>query len=176
MTELEDVIAILPKLERPPGERIPDGLAQIEIDSIECRIGFQLPSLFRKWLMTTNGPCVGPGGIVGAKTPRELQNLESIYDLHPNWKINRWVPVAGDGCGNYYLLLANQRDVSPVVFVDVMKDSNKPTFIVGSNLWKFFLFLFLSELGESRWPFDREEVLKIDPQIASTPFLLPWNA
>jgi cell wall assembly regulator SMI1 len=126
--------------------------------------------------MTTNGPCVGPGGIVGVNTARELQNLESIYDLYPNWKAKRWIPVAGDGCGNYYVLVHGEHERTPVVFVDVMENSDEPAFVVASSLWQFLDFLFRKDLGMSRWPFDKTEVTETDAKILETDFVLPWNA
>lgn len=176
MIALDDVVAIFPELETPPGESIPPGLDEAEIQGVESRIGFKLPSSFRRWLMTTNGPCVGPGGIVGINTARELQNLESIYELYPNWKSNQWVPVAGDGTGNYYVLAQPEYDVEPVVFVDVTENADQPAFIVASSLWHFLNFLFRKDLGKSRWPFDKTEVLDCDAKILETEFVLPWNA
>lgn len=176
MITLEHVVSILTELEKPPGESIPSGLKQADVDGVESRIGFCLPDPFRKWLKTTNGPCVGPGGIVGVNTARELQNLESIYELYPNWKAKRWVPVAGDGCGNYYVLVHEVYDLQPVVFVDVMENSDEPAFIVASDLWHFLAFLFRKDMGKSRWPFDKEEVVEKDPKILKTKLLLPWNA
>ncbi|MCE2754248.1 MAG: SMI1/KNR4 family protein [Pirellula sp.] len=176
MIALEHVVAILPELEKPPGESIPSGLGQADVDGVESRIGFSLPGSFRTWLKTTNGPCVGPGGIVGVDTARELQNLESIYELYPKWKAKRWVPVAGDGCGNYYVLVHVEYDSEPVVFVDIIENPDEPAFIVASDLWHFLDFLFRKDMGKSRWPFDKAEVVERDPKILKTELMLPWNA
>jgi hypothetical protein len=176
MIALDDVVAILPELEKPPGESIPAGIEQTVLDGVETRLGFILPRSFRTWLMTTNGPCVGPGGIVGVNTARDLQNLESIYDLYPNWKAKRWVPVAGDGCGNYYVLVHGEYDSDPVVFVDVTENADEPAFVVASSLWHFLNFLFRKDLGRSHWPFDKAEVVSTDSKILETQFVLPWDA
>lgn len=176
MITLDDVVSLLPILEKPPGEGIPSGIHLADLDRLEQRIEFKLPSSFRSWLMTTNGPCVGPGGTVGIGTSRDLQDLESIYDLHPTWKAKKWVPIAGDGCGNYYVLIHGEYDVEPVVFVDVMENADEPAFVVASSLWHFLYFLFRKDLGKSRWPFDKAEVVASDPKILETGFELPWNA
>lgn len=176
MSALEDVVAMLPCLEKPPGEGIPPGLGQADLDAIENRIGFRLPNVFRTWLMITNGPCVGPGGVVGVNTVRKLQDLEAIYELYPNWKTKRWIPVAGDGCGNYYVLVYSEHELEPIVFVDVMENPDEPAFIAASDLWHFLDFLFRSEIGKSGWPFSEAEVVQRDPKIVETAFVLPWNA
>ena len=62
------------------------------------------------------------------------------------------------------------------MFVDVIESRDEPAFIVASNLWQFLAFLFRKDLGKSRWPFDKEEVVRSDPQILKTEFVLPWNA
>lgn len=176
MTKLDDVVSWLAKLELPPGERVPLGTVESDLDQAEERIGFKLPNSFRSWLTNTNGPCVGPGGIVGIGISRGLQDLESIYELYPNWRANRWVPVAGDGCGNYYVLISGEYDLVPVVFVDVIENADKPAFVVASNLYQFLVFLFRRDLGESRWPFDKNEVIGTDPKILELGIALPWDS
>jgi cell wall assembly regulator SMI1 len=176
MITIDDVVSLFPRLEKPPGETIPSGLLKDDLDRFEQRTEIELPSSFRSWLMTTNGPCVGPGGIVGIGTTRDLQDLECIYDLYPTWKEKGWIPIAGDGCGNYYVLTHGEYNIEPVVFVDVMENSDEPAFVVASSLWQFLDFLFRKDLGKSRWPFDEAEVVATDPNIIRTQFVLPWNA
>jgi cell wall assembly regulator SMI1 len=176
MITLDDVVLLLPSLEKPPEEAIPSGILKADLDRLEQRIELKLPSSFRAWLMTTNGPCVGPGGIVGIGTTRDLQDLESIYSLYPKWKEKNWIPVAGDGCGNYYVLTHGEYEIEPVVFVDVIENADEPAFVVASNLWHFLNFLFRKDLRKSRWPFDRAEVVEADPKILETKYVLPWNA
>jgi hypothetical protein len=85
---------------------------------------------------------------------------------HPGWHDRRFVPVAGDGCGNYYVSDASLGlTVSPIFFVDTFVNPLQPAYVVASNLWLFLRFLFMKDLGKSRWPFSREEVLANDPAI-----------
>jgi hypothetical protein len=42
-------------------------------------------------------------------------------DLFPEWAEMGWLPVAGDGCGNCYVLTAD----GTVGFVDTMKDTGQ---------------------------------------------------
>ena len=176
MSALTAVLSLLHKLERPPGEDIPPGILPAELDEAEHRIGFKLPASYRDWLIATNGPCVGPGGLVGIANCRKVQDLEAIYALYPQWKEKHWVPVAGDGCGNYYVMVQGGRDLESVVFMDTAENTDEPAFVVASDLWHFLAFLLQKDLGGSGWPFDRNEVLKTDPQIATTHFTLPWDA
>ena len=176
MSTLNYVVSMLAELELPPGEVIPPGIDPADLSDAEARIGFRLPSDFRTWLLTTNGPCVGPGGVVGIGNSRKLQDLEFIYDLYPSWQEKHWVPIAGDGCGGYYVLQPGKLATTPVVFVDANGDTDEPAFVVGSDLWRFLAFLFRKDLGQSRWPFDKNEVIAADPQILDTAIVLPGDA
>ena len=93
------------------------------------------------------------------------------------WKSKKWIPIAGDGCGNYYLLATSHEygRGRPVFFVDTHEDPNEPSYLVASDLWHFMSFLLRKELGESAWPFRKEFVVEEDPAIESYHGLrYPW--
>ncbi|MBC8356605.1 MAG: SMI1/KNR4 family protein [Planctomycetes bacterium] len=174
-----EVLSLLMRLPTPPEESLPGGVSDSAIIAFETSQRLTIPSCLREWLNTSNGPCVGPGGIVGLKTTRNSQNVEYILELYPVWAENGWVPIAGDGCGSYYVVVT-QNDFGkgePVVFVDVNDDNTAPAFIAASDTWRFLRFLFKKELGESNWPFAQEEVAINDPAIMSfSGVALPWEA
>jgi hypothetical protein len=76
-----------------------------------------------------------------------------------------WLPVAGDGCGNLYVLVARGYLVGSVGFIETMVDPDRIDYLVASDLWRFLRFLFLRETGDRRWPFDRTTVLAADPNL-----------
>ncbi len=179
----------------PPGEDIPNGLSDQELTTFENRTGIQLLNVFRDWLKTTNGPFIGPGGMVGIDTPRSIQNIEVTYERHPSWRANRWIPVANDGFGNFYVLLREDSGLEPVAFVDCNIDPDQISYVAASNLWTFLRFYFtkiakdfdesegfdesedlddFEELYESQWPFDKDEVMKVDPDILKSKLPFPW--
>jgi cell wall assembly regulator SMI1 len=176
----EEVKRLLHEVERPPGESIPPGASPAEIVTLEATIGISLPPLLRKWLSTSNGPFVGPGGIAGINPKREDRDIPWLLELFPSWKSNRWIPIAGDGCGDYYVVSTQNEfgDGEPVLFIDVHDgDDSRPTFIAASNVWRFLRFLLLKDLRKSKWPFDEIEVLAADPEILTFSGVpLPWNA
>jgi len=174
-----EVLNLLHRVLSPPDEAIPSGIPEETISEFEERLEIKVPSKFREWLTTCNGPCVGPGGLMGIRTLRRDLDIETIYSMYPVWKDNGWIPVAGDGCGNYYLVVCkgDYGDGEPVIFIDSMEDSSTPFYIAASDTWIFLSFLLKKELGESNWPYSQEEVEGADPKILSFHCInLPWNA
>jgi hypothetical protein len=181
MTLHEEVIQLAAQVPAPPGEPLPPGLLDADIDAFRIRTGLSIPPELREWLRFTNGPCIGPGGIFGVKPLRTDQDMEGVYEYLPEFKRNQWLPIATDGCGDYYVLaLASEPEpLRPVYFIDPYQVGgySRPTYVVASELWLFFRFLFRKELGQRGWPFDSQSVLLSDPglaQVRGAP--LPWEA
>lgn len=174
----KEVLEMLMRLPAPPSELIPPGASAPQISACETRLGWKFPAKLRAWLLTCNGPCVGPGGVFGIAPLRKDLDIEGVLQLYPAWLTKGWIPIAGDGCGNYYVVAGRTESGGgePVIFVDTANDDMAPAYIVGSDTWKFLRFLFKKELKESKWPFDREEVERADPEILAFHDLpLPWD-
>src|SRR5438105_1019599 len=99
---------LLTKVPTPPEDSLPPPATDPDCDSFEKRSGIRLPDDVRDWLKLTNGPCVGPGGLYGIRPPRRHLDMEAIIALFPSWKAHQWLPIAGDGCGNYYVIPTQQ--------------------------------------------------------------------
>jgi cell wall assembly regulator SMI1 len=155
------------------------GATSEQLGALEERLELSLPEVYRKWLSVCNGMVAGPGGIYGTETGKNFLDVEWVLQLHPQWLEQRWLPVAGDGNGNHYVLDLSRRhiDEDAVFFIDVSDDPEALSYIVASDLRRFFAGLLSKELGDRRWPFDREFMLQADPQIVSVepPYLLPWG-
>jgi hypothetical protein len=176
---VKSVVTLLMRARRPPGEEIPAGAKQEDISAFEAAVGFQLPDETRLWLKTSNAPNVGPGGLFGiGRVPKHL-SMEYCLHLYPTWRREKWLPIASDGCGNYYIQLVGRESqhAAPVCFVEPISDAEHPAYLVASSLWLFLQFLLSKELGESLWPFDRRFVVRRDPEIVSVGGApLPWDA
>jgi hypothetical protein len=88
------------------------------------------------------------------------------------------LPIAGDGCGNLYVLaLKDPVDGShPVLFMDVSEDDSRPAYVVASCIWRFVRFLLRREQGFSYWPFEKNRVLEEDPEIEKcSKWARPWE-
>lgn len=173
------VTDLLHKVPAAPGEPVPQGVADITFSEFSDRTGIDVPPALAVWLRLTNGPCVGPGGIFGIRPNRENLDIEFHYGLFPVWKSRKWIPVASDGCGNYYVLATNQEfgPGDPILFIETTRSAEEPEFIVASDLLAFLRFLLEKELGQSSWPFDEEEVTQKDPAILNFQGVrLPWSA
>lgn len=60
--------------------------------------------------------------------------MSSYLGLFPEWTLKGWLPVAGDGCGNYYVLLAD----GSVGFVETASD---PDALAGARYGTLFEFV-----------------------------------
>lgn len=158
---------------------LPPGADDAEIAGLEIRTGLPLPPAFREWLKFTNGPVIGAGGVYGVQTGRSFTDIESFYDWYTEWRGKGWIPIAGDGCGDYYVIATREHNSQgrPVFFIDCHLDPLEPAYIVASNVLSFLRFYLRADLGERGWPFDRAKMLAEDPAIAeATTADLPWEA
>lgn len=137
-----------------------------------------LPAELQEWLAILNGSHLGQGGLFGVGTPEAYLDIAFHCSLHPEWRARGWIPVAGDGCGNYYVLLAGQDGDKghPVLFVDTSDDSGAGNYLVASSLFQFLRFYLEAAIGRTGWPFDKAHVLERDPAILDFRALaLPWD-
>lgn len=177
MHQFTKVMEILSKLPLPPGEQLPPGASGPDIDEAEQALGLAFPDALKEWLGLCNGPCAGPGGIFGVKTSKDFLDLQQVSDWFPAWRTKGWIPVAGDGNGNYYVL-APSGGRWPVCFVDVSTDSDVIAFVVASGLASFLIALLRKEAGlDSGWPFERAAVVAEDPGVEGFrgDLPLPWE-
>lgn len=178
MVNIPAIRTLLRRIPHPPEEELPAGLSDQECTRFEERTGLVMPPDLRAWLNISNGPCVGPGGLYGVCPPRMHLDIESYYDMYPTWRTRGWIPVAGDGCGNQYVLVTKREygNGLPIVFVESTSDHEMPAYIVASDIRHFLLFLFLRELGQCGWPFDEAIVTQNDPAIMTFHDVpLPWQ-
>src|SRR5690242_1499034 len=64
---------------------------------------------------------IGSGGVFGPRPDEPYLDMPQRRDSFPQWAEKGWLPVAGDGCGNCYVLTAD----GTVGFVDTMKDPGR---------------------------------------------------
>lgn len=174
--DIKRIDELISQVPRAPDQPLPAGLTEDVVSAFEERIGFPIPPEQSELLRLSNGPCVGPGGLFGVRPTLDFLDIEHLYESYPGWREHGWVPVAGDGCGNYYVAVPTGDDW-PVVFIDTMEDAQQPAFIVASGVLKFVIALLEKELGDTRWPFCEAAVTASDPRITAfaDKFALPWN-
>jgi hypothetical protein len=171
------VLSLLRRVPRAPERPFPGGASEAELLDLARRLGVALPDDLASWLRVCKGEAIGPGGVFGAQPDEDWLDIAGCSMLYPAWRTRGWLSVAGDGCGNHYVLLTNGRLTGFVGFVDTMTDPDRIDYVVASSLWRFLFFLFRRELGERSWPFRAGEVVAIDPGIVEAPAaLLPWTA
>jgi hypothetical protein len=122
---------------RAPEDEAPRGARAEELDSLQVRLGCLLPPPLRAWLSVCRGARIGPGGVFGPRPDDPGIDMASRRDLYPRWAGLGWLPVAGDGCGNYYVLT----DDGAVGFVDTMKVPDQIDRQVAGDLLMFMTSL-----------------------------------
>lgn len=96
-------------------------------------------------------------------------DIEARYRGYPHWRVRGWIPIAGDGLGNYYVLDTTRRTRSghPILFLDHEQSEveicDTPNYVAASNLWSFLRYLFLDELHAAYNLFDEWDALRQDP-------------
>jgi len=168
-----EVKRLIVQVPAPPNEQAAAGTTGDAISAFERRTGLVVPASLAEWLRFANGACVGPGGLLGIRPQRASLDIEGVLRSYPLWKENGWIPVASDGCGNYYVV--NTRETDVVYFIDTASNMHRLSYAVSSGHWRFLWFLLARELGNKGWPFSKEYVLSIDPEILKcTSAPLPW--
>ena len=122
ITNIKDrIIYLLNTIPKPPEDDIPKGIPEIEIMNAEKRIGISFPEDLKEWLMISNGPCIGPGGVFGIRAERSSLDVEKIISLYDSWKNLHWIPIAGDGFGNYYIVdtMKETKYGHPIYFINI---------------------------------------------------------
>ena len=181
----DDVIALLHKvrpLDDGPVQIVPAG--EEELQRFQQTHGIALPGELKAWFRRCNGANVNPGGLNSLFARDGLTCLDWYFKQYPAWKARGWFPIAGDGCGNLYVLTTQIETPStgthPVCFLD-QADFQKLTYVVASGLWKFLYFVLQSEILHDQgkheyWPFDKVAVLAVDPTLAEASAIpLPWE-
>jgi cell wall assembly regulator SMI1 len=179
MIDIRRIRELLTQVQQPPDDTPAEGLSESECDAFEQRTGIRLPNDLRQWLGLVNGPCIGPGGLYGIHTRRSHLDMEGFLARFPQWRASKWIPVAGDGCGNHYVVATRHEYGSgdPVLFVDTSTTPDAPSFIVSSDIGHFIVALLEQELGSKGWPFDKVYVTKADPAICEFYDVpVPWTA
>ncbi len=188
MTELEEIKRLIKQF-NAPGD-FPAPLSNKELEAFGAIIGIELPNDLRDWLKISNGALVGTVPVYGLHRGNAPLSMERILRIFPLWRDRKWIPVAGDGCGNYYVMATQQEfgEGFPIVFVRPVSDKAPPRYIAASDLGHFLVFLMETELRNdaldaadmevepSLW-FNKERALRDDPAILKFHGVpLPWEA
>jgi hypothetical protein len=86
---------------------------------------------------------------------------ESIVKHMEGWLERRWLPIASDGCGDYFLLIEHSPGRRIVVFWDQSNDYDEYDYVYASNLWHFLAGALSKPRG--KWPFKEKSTLAFDP-------------
>ncbi len=124
----------------------PQGAEPAELDSLQARLGCIIPPVLRAWLSVCRGAGIGAGGVFGPRPDRPSLDMAQRRDLFPEWAEQGWLPVAGDGCGNCYVLTAD----GTVGFVDTMKDPGRIDRQVAGDLLSFMTDLLADDQDPGR--------------------------
>src|SRR5690242_10840242 len=88
----------------PPGEELPPGLSDVEIDLFTQRTALPAPTELQESLPVTHHARIRPGDIYGIRPLRKTLDIEAVFESLPEFKHNGWLPISTEGRGNYYVL------------------------------------------------------------------------
>ncbi len=144
----QEALRLLPLVPISPEDKLPEGATAQQLRDFEQRTQFRVPHQIEDWLLFCNGPNVAEGGVYGIRPDRPFLDIESHLAYEPEWRKNKWLPVAGDGCGNYYVAVLDPDDLTscPIFFVDHEVDYDELNHQIASDFWTFLHWLFRREL------------------------------
>ena len=174
MNAKQKTLELMRRSTMPPGHTPATGAERVELERLEKLYEIRLPQAFEEWLMICNGSLLGPGGTYGIGS--HLGRLSMEMQMEPEWIPLKWIPIASDGCGNSYVVDCSESELwGTVYFIDSMQ-LDRVAFAAATDVWHFLQFLLLRDLGETNWPMEREDTLKLDPDLVRIPSaLLPWK-
>ena len=144
-------------------------------------MGAEIPRELGAWIKMCVGPVEMKNVLVGFSMfddERNVYHFQSILKDNEFWRKKKWIPIACDRFGNYYLMPIDDQfgELRPVFFIDMMEDSTSPQYAVSSHLFYFLQFLLEEELGSEYWPFEKNAVLAVDPNLSLVDGVaLPWT-
>ncbi|MEV0794773.1 SMI1/KNR4 family protein [Kribbella sp. NPDC050459] len=172
MSDITHVLELLSEA-HPAPEEVRRGATDDELVQLEVDLGTPFPAELLEWLRACRGTTAGPGGLYGVGKDPECLDIAYILDGFPAWRAKGWIPVAGDGNGNYFVL-TSESNGNPVGFVEPMETEEEIQFYVASNLFIFLREILANEVARTGWPFDAAYISGVDPDLLSlSP--LPWS-
>lgn len=144
----QEVLHLLTLLPLAPEDTLPDGATTEQIQQLRQYFGLPLPSQLVEWLTFCNGPCIAQGGVFGIRPDRKFLDIIAHVELNLPWLQKYWLPIAGDGCGNYYVLVLDpgNPESCPIFFIDHEVDYDELSSQAALDLWHFLYGLFRTEL------------------------------
>lgn len=175
MTNYDEEVRMLKEL---PSPKPFEGISRQVILSYSASISIPFPESLVDWLELVNGAHVDSQALVGIKSTCAM-DIDALFQLFPCWKSSGFIPVATDGCGNYYVIITNNSYgvCFPVAFIDHEKSILKPDYLVASDFRIFVCAFIRKELGLTKgWPFDKAKMVEIDPNLLKfNGIALPWE-
>ncbi len=136
-----------------------DGISEEVVTEKFAQENLDLPDELRIWL----GLCNGIGGfkksipvafgVVYGTDPNPRLGLNMFFTPGDSWERNGWIPIADDGCGNYYALVPQgeeDRKQYVVAFFEASSSRDAlhdtPTYISCYDCLSFMNLLLLEEI------------------------------
>lgn len=176
MTTLDDCIRVLRSAFPNNFEKRIRGASDSEICTLEERLGFALPEALDAWLRVCRG--VSFDFLACLYGTDERDHLAIWQHMPEDWPNPHWIPIAGDGCGNYYCLLPPTSDAprGAVGFVEGIGPESID-YVVASGLYEFLYSYIVAGDASTDWIDDKELLAQRDPalfKITTWPFI--WTA
>jgi cell wall assembly regulator SMI1 len=152
------------------------GIGAAELDELLGRHGVSFPPSLRAWLAMCNGSFAAQGGLLGVGRTEANLDIFHAWAIYPEWKRLGWIPVAADGCGNYYVVVPRGPNGEFACFIDTAESPFALCYAVASDALHLAYFMLHRECHRSGWPFDEAWVTSVDPRIIHCDCApMPWE-
>lgn len=175
---IRTVLGMISTLERQEHRVRPPAVNFEAIVSFQNRFRTTLPDSVIAYLSKTDGAQFGElrGPYEIEKRSSKESCIDDVLTLYDGFISRMWIPVASDGCANYYVLVGEMQEDRPVCFVDTLSSIENLQYVVASGYWHFLRFFYGQLCGETFWPSDQRRVQELDPDIARVDVASPiWN-
>ena len=141
------LLETLDKLSRPDID-LPVGASIKDIFAFESRFNLQLPKPLLEFLQVINGAYVGGQSFLGINSTTNNE-IGRVLELIPLWAEKNWIPIASDGCGNYFVMISLSEHAHPICFVDHERGYDTIDYVVSSCLEIFAEQFILQEINRA---------------------------
>ena len=145
-TMFSSSLETLDKLPRPDID-LPIGASLNDIRAFESRFNLRLPKPLLEFLQVINGAYVGGQGFLGINSTTNNE-IGQVLELTPLWVERNWIPVASDGCGNYFVIVSLSEHDHPICFVDHEIGYDTIDYVAASSLEIFVEQFILQEISQ----------------------------
>lgn len=164
MSVEDEIRLLMPQAHYAPEYVLPGPASPEAIEALEREVGLCLSEPHKRWLQICDGLLIGTPVFGVNELRSQFEDWRAFYDP-------LLVPVANDGCGNYYVTRVGA-EPDPVYFLDAIR-APELQFCAASNVLHLVDYLLMREVTGAQ--LSPSTVLARDPALATLGATLMWD-